>query len=151
MISDLCGTWFRGPWISWAISSAHSYWSMPSEYPPPPLSTSIMATLFPFHVHHVNVFPFPIICDSTLARGGNTQPRYMHEPCSLVNLVHTYPTSLGDDNIMLRVCIRFVGPYLQNYWWNTMSYIHITFCRASSSNDVVPYMGSNQGWEITIG
>ena len=75
---------------------------------------------------------------------------YMTDTCSLVNLTHTYTTSFGAHNLLMWVCIRFDGSYLQYYRWDTMNYIHIPFGGASSSNDALHCMQSNRGWETTI-
>ena len=67
----------------------------PFGHPPPPLSTSLVVALCQFHEPYVNVFPYSrTFCDTTLARGDNTQPRYMHGPCSHVHLFQPY-MSLG--------------------------------------------------------
>ena len=117
---------------------------MPSKYPPPP-SPSLVATLYQCHVSCASVFPCRISCDTILEICGKTQPRYMHGPCSLVHLVQPYTTSLEPHNHLLRVCVRFVRPYLQEDRDNTTNYIHIPFGGASSLNDTMPCMGSILG------
>ena len=139
--------WFEGdPRLSvWTMSLCPR-----TKYvcPPPSLSSSLVAALWQCHV--VSVPPCMFSFNIIFARADKTQPRYVTNTCSLVNLSHIYTTSLGAHILLLRVCIRFVGPHLRNYGWNTMNYIHIPFGGASSSNNDLPYMRSNQGWEPTI-
>ena len=125
MIADFCGTWFRGPWNALETSSTHSFWSTPSEYPLP-LSSSLVAPLCQCLVSCISVFLCRNSCNNILARGDKIQPpRYMHGPCSLVHLVQPYTTSLEPHNHLLRVCVRFVRPYLQDpkiIQWTTSTY-----------------------------
>ena len=114
--------------------------------PHPPLSSSLVAPLCQCLVSCISVFLCRNSCNNILARGDKIQPpRYMHVPSSLVHLAQPYTMSLGTHNLLLRVCVRFVGPYLQEYRENTMNYIHIPFGGASSSNDALHCMQSNRG------
>ena len=140
-------TLFRGPWNALATFGAHSCWSTPPRHPPPPQSSSLAMGLCQCHVSFVSVAQCLISFDTIFACTGKTQAQSMTDTCSLMNVVHTYTMSWE----LTKLCIRFVGPYLQNYRWNTMNYIHIPFGGVSSLNDAMPCMGSNWGWETTIG